>query len=65
MEKKLYLNNYNLNSSEYKKIQKLIKKLEILKIDHEIKSKNINQSLNELKINKKEITIFENVFHQV
>ena len=63
MEKKLYLNNYNLNSSEYKKIQKLIKKLEILKIDHEIKSKNINQSLNELKINKEEITLFENIFH--
>ena len=63
MEKKLYLNNYNLNSSEYKKSQKLIKKLEILKIDHEIKSKNINQSLNELKINKEEITLFENIFH--
>ena len=64
MEKEIFLNNFKSNFIEYKKIQKLIKNLEIRKIDNEIDNKVKNQKgkNNEVNICKSEIEIFKNFF---
>ena len=64
MEKEIFLNNFKSNFIEYKKIQKLIKNLEIRKIDNEKDNKVKHQKgkNNEVNICKSEIEIFKNFF---
>ena len=70
LENEILQNDYNLISAKYKNIHKLIKKLEISKIDSEINklnSKNNKKSLKKtektnLMLNKTEIEIFKNIF---
>ena len=64
MEKEIIRNNLKLNFNKYKKIQKLIKKLEINKIDYEIDNKGkINKNKNNDKnIINSEIGIFKYFF---
>ena len=64
MEKEIIRNNLKLNFNKYKKIQKLIKKLEINKIDYEIDNKGkINKNKNnDMNIINSEIEIFKYFF---
>ena len=64
MEKEIIRNNLKLNFNKYKKIQKLIKKLEINKIDYEIDNKGkINKNKNnDMDIINSEIEIFKYFF---
>ena len=64
MEKEIIRNNLKLNFNKYKKIQKLIKKLEINKIDYEIDNKGkINKNKNnDMNIINSEIEIFKFFF---
>ena len=70
IENELIQNDYNTNVSNYKNINKLIKKLELCELDFEIKnikSKNYRKSLKKqdtinLVVNKTEIEIFKNIF---
>ena len=64
MEKEIIWNNLKLNFNKYKKIQKLIKKLEINKIDYEIDNKGkINKNKNnDMDIINSEIEIFKYFF---
>ena len=70
IENELIQNDYNINVSNYKKINKLMKKLELCKLDYDIKninSKNNKKSLKKqdkinLIVNKTEIEIFKNIF---
>ena len=64
MEKEIIWNNLKLNFNKYKKIQKLIKKLEINKIDYEIDNKGkINKNKNnDMNIINSEIEIFKYFF---
>ena len=64
MEKEIIWNNLKLNFNKYKKIQKLIKKLEINKIDYEIDNKGkINKNKNnDMDIINSEIGIFKYFF---
>ena len=64
MEKEIIRNNLKLNFNKYKKIQKLIKKLEINKIDYEIDNKGkINKNKNnDMNIINSEIGIFKYFF---
>ena len=67
MENKLINNEYNINIYLYKKINKLIKKLELYKIDYEIKNKKSNKKSIQkedkinLIVNKTEIELFKNI----
>ena len=66
----LFQNDYNSNASKFKQINKLMKKLEISKIDYEIKNFNKKENKSSLKkedrinllVNKTEIELFENIF---
>ena len=72
MENELIRNDYNLNAYEFKKINKLIKKLELCKINCEINKINSKKNQESLKkqdkinliVNKTEIELFRNIFHQ-
>ena len=70
LENELLDNEFNSNLSKYKEINKLIKKLEMKKIDYDIKylkANNNQKPLNkqnkiDLIVNKTEIEIFKNIF---
>ena len=64
MEKEIIQNNFKLNLIEYKKIQKLIKKLEISKIDNEInnKIKKYKDKNDYINVRKSEIEVFKNFY---
>ena len=72
IENELLQNDYILNTSNFKKIQKLLKKLELLKVDYEIKNFNKTKSKNSLNkqnefnliINKTEMEFFRNILLQ-
>ena len=66
MEKELIKNNYKFNIIKYKSIQKAIKKLEISKIDNEIKNMNKKYKPNDddLIINKTEIGLLKNMINK-
>ena len=69
IENELFQNDYNSNSSNFKKIQKLLKKLELIKMDYEIKNFNTSKNKNSLNkqnqsnllINKTEMEFFKNI----
>ena len=65
IEKEIIQNNYKLNSKRYKNLNKLIKKLEINKIDYEIKNfnKKNKQKNNNMNLNKTEIEMFKIIFN--
>jgi len=65
IEKEIIQNNYKLNSKRYKNLNKLIKKLEINKIDYEIKNfnKKNKQKNNNMNLNKNEIEMFKIIFN--
>lgn len=67
LENQLLQNENNINSTKLKNINKLIKKLELIKLDYEISSKNSKKSLKKqdhinLILNKTEIELFKNLF---
>ena len=72
MENELIRNEYNSNAYEFKKINKLIKKLELSKINYEIKNINSKKNQKPLKkqdkinliVNKTEIELFRIFFPQ-
>ena len=69
-ENELFQNEYNVNSAKFKEINKLMKKLEMIKIEHDIH--NMKSSCNkksikkqdkiDLIVTKTEIEIFKNIF---
>ena len=65
IEKEIIQNNYKLNSKRYKNLHKLIRKLEINKIDYEIKNfnKKNKQKNNNMNLNKTEIEMFKIIFN--
>ena len=65
IEKEIIQNNYKLNCKSYKNLNKLIKKLEINKIDYEIKNfnKKNKQKNNNMNLNKTEIEMFKIIFN--
>ena len=65
IEKEIIQNNYKLNCKRYKNLHKLIKKLEINKIDYEIKNfnKKNKQKNNNMNLNKTEIEMFKIIFN--
>ena len=67
LENQLLQNENNINSTKLKNINKLIKKLELIKLDYDISSKNSKKSLKKqdhinLILNKTEIELFKNLF---
>ena len=65
IEKEIIQNNYKLNCKSYKNLNKLIKKLEINKIDYEIRNfnKKNKQKNNNMNLNKTEIEMFKIIFN--
>ena len=65
IEKEIIQNNYKLNCKRYKNLHKLIRKLEINKIDYEIKNfnKKNKQKNNNMNLNKTEIEMFKIIFN--
>ena len=65
IEKEIIQNNYKLNSKRYKNLNKLTRKLEINKIDYEIKNfnKKKKQKNNNMNLNKTEIEMFKIIFN--
>ena len=70
MENELYQNEYNLSSAKFKEINKLIKKLEMIKIDYDIRNMKSTYNKKTIKkqdkidliVTKTEIEIFKNIF---